>query len=109
MLADGVGELAQGFESALERGGYPLLQKVPRPPVRFVIPELVELVLQHPSPMNAAVALAQLIEYSGVGFGTLRGVPEQQPTQPAWSKNSCGLLIVGFDKTPSRFRRAMSV
>ena len=80
MFPERVDKLAQRFESALEGGGRPLLQKALRPPGCLIIPELIELVLQHPSAVDPAVTLAQLIKYPRLGFGAIPGMREQQPT-----------------------------
>jgi hypothetical protein len=78
-LPERANKLAQRFESVLEGGDRPLFQKALRLPGCFIIPELIELIFQHPSAVDSAVTLAQRIEYRRLGFGAIPGMREQQP------------------------------
>ena len=46
-----------------------------------VIPEVLELVLEHPRPVDAPVGVSQAIEESGVARGPMSGVGAEQPPQ----------------------------
>lgn len=67
--SQGVDELAQGLQSASKGRCHPLPDKAMGRPGRFVFPELLELILQLPGPVDASISLVERPQRLGVLLG----------------------------------------
>ena len=61
--SDGVDELTHRFQSASEGGCQPLPDEAFSSPGGLVFPELLELILELPSPVNATIGLVERPQY----------------------------------------------
>ncbi len=82
MVSQGIDELAQRGNAASQRGGYPTFEELLRRGSIAVIPEVLELVLEHPGAMDATIGVTQSIEKAGMPLGAISGVHGKQPAQP---------------------------
>ena len=81
MLAHRVDEPAQGLQAAAQGRRRPLLEEAFGGPARLVAPEVLELVLQAPGAVDAAVGLLQGLERAPVLWRAPGGVMQQHPAQ----------------------------
>lgn len=88
-------KLAQRGNTASQRGSYPAFEELLRRGAIAVIPEVLELILEHPGTMDATIGVTQAIEKAGISFGAISGVHTQQPTQ-----SLDRLTAIGIESTP---------
>jgi len=81
VFSNGMDELANWLESALERCSSPALQEVFGLALVGEIPEQVELILQDTGAMDAMIPFPQLLDEGLVFRGTLRNMFKQEPPE----------------------------
>ena len=81
MFSNGMDELANWFESALECCSSPALQEVFGLDLIGEIPEQIELILQDTGAMDAMIPFSQLLDEGLVFRGTLRNMFKQEPPE----------------------------
>ncbi len=67
-------ELAQRGNTTTQRGGYPAFEELLRRGTITIIPDVFELVLEHPGAVNAAIGVAQAVEEAGMSLGAISGM-----------------------------------
>ena len=82
VLSHGAHKPAQGLQAAAQGRLRPLLEEAFGGPARPVAPEVLELVLQAPGAVDAAVGLLQGLERAPVLWRAPGGVVQQHPAQP---------------------------
>lgn len=75
-------ELAQRGDTATQCGGHPVLEELFCRGAIAIIPDVFELILEHPGTMDTAIGVTQVIEESGLPFGTVCRVHGKQPALP---------------------------
>ncbi len=73
---------AQCGDPAPQGGGHPASEERLRRDAVAVIPEVLELVLEHPGAVDAAIGVPQAIQEAGMPLGAMSGVHAEQPPQP---------------------------
>jgi len=95
VISQCVDELAQRGDTTTQRGGHPAFEKLLRRGRIAIIPDVFELVLEHPGAVDTAIGVAQTIEESGMSLGAISGVHAEQPSQ-----SLDRLTTLGIESTP---------
>jgi len=61
--------------------GYPAIEELLRRTTIAIIPDVIELVLEHPGAVDTAIEVTQAVEEAGMALGTISGMHAQQPAQ----------------------------
>ena len=88
MRTQGADKRAQRGDATAQGRGHPVPEELLGGGPIAVVPEMLELVLEHPRPVDASIGVPETIEEAAVSLGPMFGVPAEQPAQP-------------FDRLPS--------
>ena len=81
VISQGADKLTQRGNTAAQGSGNPAFEELLCRGTVAVIPEVLELILEHPGAVDAAIGVAQAIEETGIPLGSVSGVHAKQPAQ----------------------------
>jgi len=93
VVSQGSDKLTQRGNAASQGSGRPSFEELLRRAAVAVIPEVLELILEHPSAMDATIGITQIVEKAGMPLGAISGVHGKQPAHPLDRLASLGVEV----------------